>query len=141
MGTRIGIQGTKSTTNSTASASSRSRPSQAAPSRVPLLLWGAITAGWLLLISGLFEERIGTPGLLQVLRLRSFLAEKQANVQRLEGELAQIEASIKRIDESPVVLDREIRKTLGYVAPEDLIFDFTASESNAASGAESPGRE
>ncbi|MEY3475767.1 MAG: hypothetical protein RLY65_167, partial [Pseudomonadota bacterium] len=37
--------------------------SASASSKAPLALWGVITGAWLLLISGLFEEQLGTPGL------------------------------------------------------------------------------
>jgi hypothetical protein len=136
MGTRIGIQGTKSRTSPSYASAAGSRGARSVGSHAPYWLWTAITLGWFLLISGFFEGQLGTPGLVQVFRLRAFLAEKQGKVQQLETELAAIEAAIQRIDQSPVVLEREIRRTLGYVAPEDLIFDFTASESasNPASG-------
>ncbi len=80
---------------------------------------------WALVLSGLFDQTFSSPGVLQALELRSLLSEKQSQVAALEAELRSLEEQYQRLDKNEVAIEREIRKTLGYAASDEIIFDFS----------------
>jgi len=91
-------------------------------------IWIGIFGAWALFLSGALTGLVGSPGVVQVLRLRSLLAEKQAKAMHLESEITQLELDRERLDKSKVAQEHEVRKVLGYAAPDEIIFDFSAAE-------------
>jgi cell division protein FtsB len=82
---------------------------------------------WSLFLSGLLDRTFSSPGVIQALELRSLLAEKQNQVAGLEAELRQLEEQFQHLEKNDAAIEREIRKTLGYAASDELVFDFGAS--------------
>jgi cell division protein FtsB len=93
----------------------------------PNRLWFSIFGVWFILLSGLLAHWGGSPGVLQAFRLSSLLSVKQQKVQELEAEVAQLEEESTRLEKSRVAQEREIRRTLGYAAQDELIFDFSSA--------------
>ncbi len=87
---------------------------------------------WAAVLSGLFEQTISSPGVLQALELTGLLEQKQAQVASLEAELRGLEDQIRLLEKNDIAIEREIRRTLGYAAADELVFDFTASGRRAA---------
>ncbi len=85
---------------------------------------------WLIFLSGALTPFLGTPGAIQALRLRHILNTKQALVSQREDELIQLQQQIAQLEKSRVAQQFEIRRVLGYAAPNELIFDFSNQTSN-----------
>ena len=93
---------------------------------------------WAVVLSGIFDQTFSSPGVLQALELRGLLEDKQVQVASLEGEIRALEEQIKLLEKNDIAIEREIRRTLGYAASDELVYDFTASRRRqGGSGAES----
>ncbi len=86
--------------------------------------WFLVFGVWLLLLSGVLSSLIRTPGVLQVFQLSRLLDKKQKELFQLEEALHQTQEEIRLLEKNKAAQRREIRKTLGYVAPDEWIFDF-----------------
>jgi uncharacterized protein YlxW (UPF0749 family) len=93
-------------------------------------IWGAGIAVWLILLSGVASSSvgIGPPGAIQHQRLRNLLGSTQAELARLQSEIEQLHTDASHLEQSRSVQQREIRKSLGYAASDEIIFDFSARE-------------
>lgn len=91
----------------------------------PLKLWTGLFAIWGLLLSGVFANFVGSPGVIQALRLKSLLASKQAQVELMQNELIRLQSEAAQLDHGKVAQQREIRRVLGYAATDEIVFDFT----------------
>ena len=100
----------------------------------PKRLWQFLFAVWWVFISGAVHTlfRVGPPGVLQAVRLQMLLTERQQESGRIRGEIDRISTEIQRLENNRVALEREIRRVLGYAAPDELIFDFSASDRQLA---------
>lgn len=95
----------------------------------PTRLWLAIFGLWLILLSGIFAGLGGSPGVIQALRLQSLLSQKQTELATLEANVEAIGQESAELEKNPIVQEREIRKVLGYAGPDEIIFDFSLSQS------------
>src|SRR5689334_3316650 len=95
----------------------------------PKRAWLGLFALWSLLLTGALAGFVGSPGILQALRLKGLLAAKEAQVLSLEAQVHALELEAARLERSRFTQQREIRKILGYAASDELIFDFTPSDS------------
>lgn len=96
----------------------------------PNKVWLGIFAFWFFLLSGVTHEiGAGSPGILQYLRLSHLLAERHAQVVATEAEIIRLEGEATALLGSRSTQEREIRKTMGYVGENEMIFDFSFSQS------------
>lgn len=95
---------------------------------VPTRVWAAAFALWGVFLSGAFADIVGTPGVLQAVRLRSLLSIREEELYRHDTETARLKAEATLLERSAAHQRREIRRVLGYVAPDELVFDFSAAE-------------
>ncbi len=86
--------------------------------------WLALFGIWTLLLSGVFADFVGTPGLVQWRKLEELYQLKKSEQERLEYELARVQKEIVDLEKDPEAQRREIRRLLGYVAPDEVIFEF-----------------
>ena len=91
-------------------------------------LWLWIFAVWFTFLSGVFSQFVGTPGVLQALRLNTLLQDKQSAITQLESQVHKLQVEGTLVEKSRSVQEREIRRVLGYAAADEIIFDFTRSE-------------
>lgn len=91
---------------------------------LPAKIWLLVFGGWLVLLSGIGASVVGSPGVLQAMRLSSLLDQKESRQKSLETQIQRLEADREVLEKSRVAQEREIRKTLGYAAADELIFDF-----------------
>jgi cell division protein FtsB len=91
----------------------------------PLKLWTGLFALWGLFLSGVFANFVGSPGVIQALRLQSLLGSKQAQVEQLQNDLIRLQNEAVQLDHGKVAQQREIRRVLGYAATDEIVFDFT----------------
>ncbi|MEK6580006.1 MAG: hypothetical protein AABZ55_12325 [Bdellovibrionota bacterium] len=90
--------------------------------------WIGVFALWFIFLTGIPEKLTGTPGLIQAAQLSGLLKSKQAQIVKLEDDFERLVFEAERLEKSPVAQQREIRKTLGYAASDEIIFDFAAPE-------------
>ncbi len=96
----------------------------------PSRTWGLVFGIWVLLLTGILAHWGGTPGIIQAFRLASLLSGKQQKVQELETQIAGLDTESVRLEKSRIAQEREIRRTLGYAASDEIIFDFTAASAS-----------
>lgn len=89
-------------------------------SPAPVKIWIALFAVWVVFISGL----IGSPGVLQAIRLQQLLESKQAQVTQIQSDIRRLQGDASQLEKSRVIQQREIRRVLGYAAQDEIIFDF-----------------
>lgn len=107
---------------------SRLRQFKWTPNRV----WLAVFVTWLFLLTGFTHELgAGSPGMIQFSRLNALLRDRQTQLANSDAEIEKIDVEAKELEKSRVVQEREIRKTMGYVGDNELIFDFSNSQSTA----------
>lgn len=96
----------------------------------PNRVWVALFALWLFLLTGV-THRIGagSPGVLQYWSLNSLLRDRQSHLAGIDREIAKLEEEAHALEKSRIVQEREIRKTMGYVGENEIIFDFSLSQS------------
>ena len=97
--------------------------------RCPLRVWTLLVFAWLSILSGVFfSYGFGPPGIRQWMRLRSGIAQKQAELARADAESTALEEECTKLEKSRVHQEKEIRRVLGYAASDELIFDFSSEE-------------
>lgn len=96
------------------------RPSRLTPNR----LWLGFFGVWVLFLSGILPGFTGTPGVIQAIRLRGLLGIKQQELARLEDDLHTLQIEAEGLENSAVVQERAVRRVLGFVAPDEWVFEF-----------------
>jgi cell division protein FtsB len=75
---------------------------------------------WITWISGIF----GNNGLLQAYRLSKVRYELLQRVEALELENQALQVKLEKLKNDSVTQEKTIRQVLGYVRPNELIFEF-----------------
>ena len=99
-------------------------------------LLGVILAVWLLFISGVFADHVGSPGILQSVRIHRLLDMKKDRLATAEADLEHLRNDQKNLEKNPFVQEREIRRVLGYVASDEMVFDFNQNNPNGLASTE-----
>lgn len=92
----------------------------------PHRVWLALFGVWMLLLTGLLNPWLEGPGLVQWWRLESLLSQKHSRLAEIENEVLALSSEQVRLERSGATQQREIRRVLGYVRPDEIIFDFSA---------------
>lgn len=90
----------------------------------PNQLWLSLFGLWFIFLSGLLTPLVGTPGIIQAVRLKHIVQAKQEQFDQAEAALLKAQDEASLLEKSKLVQHREIRKVLGYTAPNELVFDF-----------------
>lgn len=72
----------------------------------------------------------GSTGLLQLVELKNFLEIKQHESETLRERLKSLEEASLLLENNRAAQLREIRKVLGYIAPDEIVFDFSQDLEN-----------
>ncbi|GEM_PF-1809732 len=97
----------------------------------PNRVWLAVFAFWLFMLSGVTQQfGVGSPGIVQFLGLNHLLEDRQTQSTEIDSEITRLDSDSAALEKSRVVQEREIRKTMGYVAENEMIFDFSLSSSS-----------
>ncbi len=95
----------------------------------PHRLWAGAFVIWLFLLSGVLTQVLGMPpGGLQLLRLNGLLRSKQAQLAEIESQIIGLSSDQVRLEQSQVEQKREIRRVLGYVAKDEIVFEFSSAD-------------
>lgn len=90
-------------------------------------LWIGAFVIWGILLTGIFSGMGGSPGIIQSFSLHSILTEKQIELTSIEAEVEKTDAESAILEKSSRAQEKEVRKTLGYVGSDEIIFDFSSS--------------
>ena len=91
----------------------------------PGKLWALLFAFWGLFLTGGLAGFVDSPGIIQAARLGSLLDSKHDQQEALQDELRKLQNEAVQLEKSKIAQQREIRRVLGYAAPDELIFDFS----------------
>lgn len=91
----------------------------------PRRLWGSLFVVWCVFLSGLPAQWFGPPGAVQLLRVTSLYNSKIKEADLVEADIRRLENESDRLAKSSSAQEREIRRSLGYAAHDELIFDFS----------------
>jgi len=86
--------------------------------------WLMIFGLWILFLSGALPQFVGSPGIIQALRLHALLKTKEQQRIQLHDELKKLQTEAALLEQNRYFQEREIRKVLGYAAADEIIFDF-----------------
>jgi cell division protein FtsB len=87
--------------------------------------WSTVFVLWLLFLTGAFASMVGSPGVVQAVRLRNLLTAKQKVLEETRLENAKLQKEANDLEKNRAIQLREIRRVLGYAAPDELVFDFS----------------
>ena len=91
----------------------------------PHRFWAGVFGVWLILLSGILNPWVGGPGLLQWARLKRLHSQRLARLTEMENQVIDLSSEQVRLEKSAVLQQHEIRRVLGYVRPDELVFDFS----------------
>ena len=86
--------------------------------------WCGFFLLWLILLSGMLERWVGAPGLYQWLQVRSLVKETRNKGEEIEFELSRLDGLRKQLETNPAVQEIEIRRVLGYLRPNEIVFEY-----------------
>ena len=104
--------------------SSKKAPAPTGGFLTPKRLWLGIFAVWLLFISGILQTYTGSPGVLQAFRLYQLHQNKIAQLAEMELKIAELEKEEKKLQTDRAYIEQEIRRVLGYVHSDEIVFQF-----------------
>ena len=111
---------------SSATRSSKSPARSSGQSRWLSRLWAGFFLVWALLVSGVLENTFHAPGIFQAIELKKLESERREKMLTVETEIASMQSETENLQKNVALQEREIRKTLGYVAEDEILFDFSA---------------
>lgn len=88
------------------------------------VFWGVVFLLWLGFLSGGLSRFGGSPGILQAIRMKQLLVAKQERLKQLSEQVEKLRVEAQKLETDRNTQIREIRRVLGYTAPDEIIFDF-----------------
>ncbi len=88
-------------------------------------VWLSFFGIWLLLLSGILDFWIQSPGAKQWYRVSSMLRERRREIETVEARSAYLNQVARELQSNPVAQEREIRKVLGYLNDQEAVFEFS----------------
>jgi len=88
--------------------------------RVWLFFFGV----WLILLSGVLDFWLKTPGLKQWYRVGATLEERRQEIGVIESRSAYLNQVARELGSNPIAQEREVRKVLGYLGEQEAVFEF-----------------
>lgn len=90
------------------------------PHRVWLFFFGI----WALLLTGMFDGWIQSPGLKQWIKVKSSLQARRQEIGDIEARSNMLQQVAVQLESNPIAQEREIRKVLGFLGDKEVVFDF-----------------
>lgn len=87
-------------------------------------LWLFFFGFWLLLLTGLLDFWIQSPGLKQWYKVGSTLQDRRQEIADIEAKTELLQNAAHQLEFNTVAQEREIRKILGYLGESELVFEF-----------------
>lgn len=86
--------------------------------------WIFFFSTWFVLLSGVLDFWIKTPGLKQGWQVQQWLTQRNQEAEALELKAQQLKATKKLLESNRYAQEREIRRVLGYIQGNELVFEF-----------------
>jgi hypothetical protein len=87
-------------------------------------VWAAFFGIWLVLLSGLLDFWLKSPGLKQWYRVASALSDRRQEIDAIEGRSSHLQYVAKELETNAIAQEREVRKVLGYLGEKEVVFEF-----------------
>ncbi len=88
-------------------------------------LWLAIFGIWFVLVSGILDFWIKSPGLKQWLQVELLVRERRQEIAVIEAKSNVFKNVAHQLENNPIAQEREIRKVLGYLGDNEIVFEFS----------------
>jgi hypothetical protein len=88
-------------------------------------LWMGFFFVWVFLLTGILDFWIQTPGLKQLWRVSSMLESRRQEIDGVEAKTALLSQIYRELQENPIAQEREVRKVLGYLGDQEVVFEFS----------------
>lgn len=88
-------------------------------------LWLGFFGVWLILVSGLLDFGNKSPGLKQWLQVELLVRERRQEIADIEAKSETFKNVIYQLEHNPIAQEREIRKVLGYLGNQEIVFEIT----------------
>lgn len=88
-------------------------------------MWFGFFGIWLLLVSGLLDFWIKSPGLKQWLQVELLLRKQRQEIVEIEKKSDNFKLVAGQLEHNPIAQEREIRKVLGYLGAQEIVFEFS----------------
>jgi hypothetical protein len=90
----------------------------------PTRIWLGFFAIWMILLTGLLDFWFHSPGLKQWYQVEASLNTYRQEIAAIEAKTTiQLEVA-RQLENNSVAQEREIRKVLGYLGDQELVFEF-----------------
>jgi len=86
-------------------------------------LWIAFFAIWCLLLTGVLDFWFQSPGLKQWMKLETSVSHRRQEIADIEAQSAMLNEVARQLDSNSVAQEREIRKVLGYLGDQEVVFE------------------
>jgi hypothetical protein len=104
------------------------RPASSSGLSMASRFWIGVFSFWLIILTGIFSGVTGSTGLVQAFRLSRLLEMRQNDVNRMQSEIRGLDQDTAKLEKNSVAQEREIRRSLGYVATDEIVYDFSSAE-------------
>ena len=88
-------------------------------------IWGAFFFVWVLLLSGILDFWVKSPGLKQWIKVNSQLDQKRLEISETEARTTLLLQISRELNSNTAAQEREIRKVLGYLDEQEAVFEFS----------------
>ena len=92
----------------------------------PNKVWISLFSAWIFILSGVASPFFGSPGAWQALKLKNLLKNKTDKLLNYQADIQKLQVQVSGLEQNKYLQEREVRKVLGYAAPDELVFDFSA---------------
>ena len=90
----------------------------------PHKIWLFFFGFWALVLTGMFDPWIQSPGLKQWIRVRTALQDRRQEISDVEARSTMLRQVASQLESNPIAQEREIRKVLGFLGEHEVVFDF-----------------
>jgi hypothetical protein len=87
-------------------------------------VWLGFFGIWLVLLSGLLDFWLQSPGLKQWYRVVSNLSDRRQEIGEIETRSTYLHQVARELESNPSAQEREIRKVLGFLGEQEAVFEF-----------------
>lgn len=91
----------------------------------PHRAWLAFFGIWFILLSGMLDFWLQSPGLKQWFKVRSSLSDRRQETADIEIRTGVLQEVARQLESNSVAQEREIRKVLGYLGEQEVVFEFS----------------
>ncbi|MBU6153429.1 MAG: hypothetical protein KGP28_03920 [Bdellovibrionales bacterium] len=88
-------------------------------------IWGGFFLVWVVLLSGILDFWVKSPGLKQWIKVNSLLNEKRLEIGETESRTTLLLQISRELQTNSAAQEREIRKVLGYLNEQEAVFEFS----------------